>query len=674
MKIIFHPKKFLLVLTVLVVNVDMSLYGQCNSPSNGIIENVTETMADISWTLGGDCVTEARYWVTTATASDVNVNTGTLISCAPTFPITADGLTKATMYYLYGYEDCGSSNTGIVYLGDFTTDDYCPNITSGTVTNISNFSASLSWDTGPLCDVGVEYWVKTSSAVPIAGTGTLVDCDVTFPIDLTGLADSTQHFVYVLKDCGMGNVSGPNLIADFTTEDFCSIMSGATFENITSASVDISWDNGSSCTTNIEYWLEEDMITPSIGTGNEVSCDVSFPITVSGLEPATEYHLYVYKDCEIETVGPLYLGAFTSETDCAVPTALVLDNIREDMADLTWTLSGGCVDEARYWVNTSSSVPESITSDNPNVISCNPSFPIQQGGLEAGTKYFVFGYEDCGGNNVSNIELLGDFTTLEFCPEPNDFAVDNITTSSASLSWSMGDFCTSESTYWIKDTNDLPTVGVGGVSFECDNTMPIEISDLEEGTLYYVFVHKVCVDGNTFGPVELGSFTTDCPEPDGLVVENITGLMAELTWTMSGGDCSSTPEYWVESTSSVFISDANSLDCDPTFPLVETGLEPETMYYVHSREYCGVSNSGVVLLGTFVTTDDTLFTFTTSNSSLWSDPGNWNQAMLPGETDTVIIENATPILDVDVVISALTLINSTIVVNPGIILSILEDE
>lgn len=654
--------------------IQVSVYAQCNHPYDAIADNITETMVDLSWTLGGDCVDEARYWVTTATSSDVTLASGTVISCTPSFPVTASGLTKATDYYIYAYEDCGATTTGIVNIGAFTTEDYCPKIASATFDAITESSVDMTWMPGTLCDQGMEYWVQTTNTLPVVGSGTAVNCNVSFPINISSLADSTEYFVFVYKDCGMGNTTGPDNVGSFITLDFCSDITAGVFENITSTSIDLTWDAGSSCDDNMEYWVSETQVIPVIGSGTSVACNVTFPIAVNDLAVATDHYVYVYKDCDQDAIGPNYIGMVTTAIDCVAPEDLVVDNIAETMADLSWTLGGECIDEAKYWVKTSSATP-SVNSNGANVISCTPSFPIEHDGLDPGTEYFVFAYEDCGGANLSPVALLGNFTTLNLCPEPTDFS-SVVTDVTATLDWSMGDYCTSQSTYWIESEPTVPTPGIGGTTFDCDSDLPINLTDLSDGSTYYVYIYKVCEDGNSQGPMQIGSFTTLCPEPSDLVVDNITGLMAELSWTTGGGSCVNDPEYWVSTTSTPPSTAATGtiINCTPDFPITQTGLDPLTQYFVFSKEYCHDVNTGNELLGNFTTTDDTLFMFSGVTSNLWSDPNNWNQAVVPNATDTVIIQNANPTIDVDVTISALTLINSTIILNPGIIFSLLDDE
>ena len=660
---------------LIVLLVDLQSIAQCNQPYDAVLDNITETMVDLSWTMGGNCVDEARYWVTTATSSDVSFSSGTIISCTPSFPITASGLTKATDYYVYAYEDCGSSSTGIINIGAFTTEDYCPKIVDASFSGITDSSVDITWDPGILCEDGMEYWVQTTNDIPLIGTGTTISCDVTFPISVSSLTDSTDYFVFVYKDCGMGNSTGPDQVGSFITLEYCSEISDGEFENITSNSFDLSWDPGSSCLTGMEYWVRDAQVIPPIGTGTSVDCNVTFPIAITGLEVATDHYVYVYKDCGAgESTGPTYLGMVTTAIDCIAPEDLVVDNISETMADLSWTLGGECVDEAKYWVRTSSATP-TVNSSGSNLITCNPSFPILHEGLNPGTEYFVFAYEDCGGSNFSPVALLGDFTTLNPCPAPDNFSSE-VTDVTAVLNWTMGDSCTSESKYWIQPEPIPPTLGVGGTEFDCDADLPISLTGLSDGSTYYVYVYKACEDGNSTGPLQIGSFTTICPASSDLVADNITGLMAELSWSMGGGSCINDPEYWVSSTSTppTTTSVGQMLNCVPDFPITQTGLDPLTQYFVFSKEYCHEIHTGPILVGNFTTTDDTLFTFSSASSNLWSDPNNWNQAVLPGVTDTVIIQDANPTIDVDVSVSALTLINSVILLNPGVIFTILNDE
>ncbi len=659
-------------------NIDMAAVmgddNMCPQPSSLMIDNITETMADISWSVGGNCSTGAEYWVRSATGTPA-IGTGTTISCNPNFPIIESGLDENTQYYVFAAEDCGNNgNSSVKYLGAFDTEEFCPAPIGLSATNITGNSANISWSIGGKCQVESEYWVQTSGIPPAMGSGTSTGCTPTFPIAISNLIINTNYKVFVYEDCGANHTVGPVLVGSFTTDDECAPPSDLVVDNITETMVNLTWSTGGNCAVDAQYWVSTSSATPAINSGINIDCAPSFPVIEDNLTKATTYYVFGYENCGNGiAVGPEYLGDFTTENYCPEPANLISTNITGTTVDISWTLGGSCTDGIEYWIIESGTAPSIGTGTS---IGCTPTFPLAITGLDIEKTYNVFVYEDCGAHDIGPI-LIGSFTTVDLCPIPNNFTVSNITGTTAVINWNVNLYCEEGMTYWVQMDNTTPIIGVGGVSISCSDPLPITLTDLDESTSYFVFIYKECEGNQMIGPVLLGSFSTICPSSSDLVVDNITGLMAELSWT-TGGGCSQDIEYWTKSTSTSPHSSSTGeyLGCLPDFPIVETGLQPLTKYWVFVRENCGSGNSGIQSIGDFTTTDDTLFMFSAISSNLWSDTGNWNQAMLPGITDTVIIDqaDANPIIDIDVTVSAVTLISGSLMINQNVVLTILNND
>lgn len=655
--------------TVAVSNSDI----MCPQPANLLVENISETMANISWSVGGSCTDGAEYWVRSATGTPA-VGTGTAISCTPTFPIIESGLTENTQYYVFAAEECGSGgSSGVTFLGFFDTDEFCPAPSSLSASSITGNSANISWTLGGQCQVESEYWVQTSSVPPSIGTGTSTGCSPSFPIAISSLIINTNYKVFVYEDCGSSHTVGPVQVGSFTTDDECDPPFDLMVTNITETMADLSWTPGGNCADGAKYWVRTSSATPSIISGSDIDCAPSFPIMESSLIKGTKYYVFGYENCGNGiAIGPENLGHFTTEDYCPEPTDLIPTNITGTTVDINWTLGGSCADGIEYWV-IEDNIPPSIGTGTS--IGCNPTFPLSVIDLDVEITYNVFVYEDCGVHDIGPI-LIGTFTTVDLCPIPNNFTANNITGTTADIDWNANLYCDEGMTYWVQTDNIIPTVGVGGISITCSEPMPITLADLDEVTDYYIFIYKECDGEQTVGPLELGTFSTICPESSDLVVDNITGLMAQLSWT-TGGGCSEDIEYWTIATSTApnVVSTGEYISCNPDFPLVKTGLEPLTQYWVFVREDCGVSTTAIANVGNFTTTNDTLFTFSGISSNLWSDTGNWNQAMIPGAQDTVVIDLPNnSIIDLDVTVSALTIISGAIILNPGVILTVINNE
>ncbi|WP_417609418.1 PKD domain-containing protein [Owenweeksia hongkongensis] len=208
-------------------------------------------------------------------------------------------------------------------------------------------SAELSWSAnGSLWNIewGPQGFFQGSGAV---GGGTLIRGVLNNPYTLTGLGADSCYSYYVQDTCagvGRGPWVGP---FNFCTPPTCPAPTslGVDVEQITLNSADIYWTTGGAVDFNIEY----DVAGFIKGTGMRMQ-STNDTVTLSMLNPGTEYQFYVRDSCSV-TDTSTWAGPFSFVT--AFPT-----NYLEDFTvpgPFAWIASTGRLAANTSFTSTTSS-------------------------------------------------------------------------------------------------------------------------------------------------------------------------------------------------------------------------------------------------------------------------------------------------------------------------------
>lgn len=266
--------------------------------SNVQISNITETSATVTWT--------------TDEASDSTVNFGTTTSLGSTesdgtmttnHSVNLSGLSPNTQYFLEVQSEDASNNqatddnSGSYY--SFTTDEEAdtqePNITNVQVSNITENSATITWDTDEPSNSTVNYGTTTSLG-ETESDGTLTtnhSVNITGLAALAGTQANTTYFFEVRSE----DVSGNEAIDDnsgtyyqfTTTDETAPIISNVQISNITETSATVTWDTDEASDSTVNYGT-----STSLGsTESDGTMTTSHSINLSSLSSGTTYFLEV---------------------------------------------------------------------------------------------------------------------------------------------------------------------------------------------------------------------------------------------------------------------------------------------------------------------------------------------------------------------------------------------
>ena len=174
-------------------------------------------------------------------------------------------------------------------------------------------------------------------------------------------------------------------------------------------------------------------------------------------------------------------------------------------------------------------------------------------------------------NIFNSIDLL--MADCGPCPPPSSVQANNITTTSAEISWIETDSTLSVNLRYR-------AIGAANWIEETNVNNPFTISNLTACTDYEVQVESLCNTENS-GYTQSHLFTSDgcCLPPDAMTISNLTGTAATITWT----PITAAIEYNITLTSpsiptTNFTTSTNSLDL--------IGLQECTLYQVSIQTVC----------------------------------------------------------------------------------------
>ncbi|MBS1584204.1 MAG: T9SS type A sorting domain-containing protein, partial [Bacteroidetes bacterium] len=296
----------------------------------------------------------------------------------------------------------------------------------------------------------------------------------------------------------------------------------------------------------------------------------------------TTYYLHVRANCGTPNYSAWVTIPFTTLTPCSDPTGLAANNITTTSADLSWNTVATAFNY-EYIIDQNAATPAV-----PGTITAFTTYSAI--GLTAATAYYLHVRANCGTPNYSAWVTI-PFTTLTPCPDPTGLAANNLTTTSADLSWNT--IATALNYEYIVDQDPVTPAVPGTISVS-----PLYIATgLTPATTYYLHVRANCGTPNYSAWITM-SFTTltPCPDPTGLAATNITTTAADLGWN----------------TIATALNYEYIVDQDPASPAVPgtitatpsysaTGLTAGTTYYLHVRANCGTPNYSAWVTVSFTT-------------------------------------------------------------------------
>ena len=356
---------------------------------------------------------------------------------------------------------------------------------------IHNLDTAFTWDghSNILFAVNRQHGSWNSSTSFSAHTASVAKMRYAYqdsgPYDYTtvsgGYANTTVGDIRLIS-CNSAACPTPTVTADTIGETFVTINYQTEANSVEVAIVPGNW------------------IAPANGT--VVSGDSTY--TFTGLTGLTDYVIGVRAICGSSVSDWATLPVTTLRHPCAVPTTPQVTGNTYDGATVTWTAGE---DETEWELKVFCNSP---VYEHTYTVSGTPSQVVD--GLDAATTYSVTVRALCDSAWYSVWSDTVDLTTLT-CPIVTGVTASNVTATSATISWNS----TNAVKYEVEYGDVGFQTGTGNTLVTTNTT--ITLNNLEEQTIYDVFVRGYCTEDVAADWSEVCNFTT--PAGNGIAdVEN----------------------------------------------------------------------------------------------------------------------------------------------------------
>ncbi|MBQ4399131.1 MAG: fibronectin type III domain-containing protein [Bacteroidales bacterium] len=441
-------------------------------PRNLAVSDITARTATVTWeapTTGTPTGYQYQYmpeggsWNTLATTTETSANLTNL---------TPD--TDYTFRVMATYDE-GNSNYAET---NFTTLPSCLPPTTLTATNITTTQATLSWTPGDEeSNWLLQYGTDNTFA---ANTYTEVEVNTDPETDLSPLDPGTEYYARVKAVCGPDDESRWCSTMSFVTDcvPFDIPIGGwsENFEDITGTTsgavhiMPLCWKYINTTTDdNYKGYPTVYNYTAHLGT----KCLRFHSVSGSDYDPQPQYAILppmsnlAGKQVTLWARGlnansTFKIGTMSDPTDENTFTAIAEQALTTSYVEYRYT------------------IPASTTNT-----------------------YLVIMIDAANANRTSNGVYIDDIV-IPTCPVPTDLTYTNVSTNSATLSWTPGG---EESNWVLEYSTEYDFTGATSVPVSGDATETL--NSLTSGTVYYVRVKADCGDGDTSDWIST-TFTTQC--------------------------------------------------------------------------------------------------------------------------------------------------------------------
>jgi hypothetical protein len=644
----------------------------CPTPTALSAQNVTKSSALLSWTAGTGGVPSGSTYSVILGPPGFNPNTaGTTITgiTSPNYQLTS--LQPQTNYCFYVRLICGGLNGNSTLVGPTcfqtrlespTNDDPCgaePLALTNAPASGNNTGSSTSLQAGvdtslPACGLATAprdvWYIMTGAAAPnnaivftvdgapaglvrvyestdcASGPFRLVFCQGAgasntgfsgTPFTMTNVVPGRTYYVAV-SGYGSSDANGAFTIAaqPLFIAPPCNPVTNLTVSNVTGTTAEVSFTPGLNNTSySITY-------TATGGTPVTITATAS-PVTLTGLMGLTPYSVSVLPLCTSGGTSTASTTSFTTlVAPCGVVTNLTASNITDTSADISFTPGTN---------NTSYTATYTAAGGSPVTVTPAPSgSPFSLSGLAPGTVYTVSITPTCASGGTSSASTFTFTTTAPACDPVTALTASNVTSSSASISFTPG---ASNVSYVVTYT------AVGGQPVTVTPAItgsPFTLANLASTTTYTVTVVPTCANTGV-GNATSVTFTTPAPPicnaVTNVLVGNLTTNSAEISFSPGTNNTSFDITYTPAGGQPTTVNTGGS-----PFPL--SNLAPGTTYTVVITPICAAGGTAPSTTITFTTvavcdgvTNLAVGSITTTSASVSFTPGTNNTSYIVTYTD-----------------------------------------
>jgi hypothetical protein len=394
----------------------------------------------------------------------------------------------------------GSGNSSGWNLDDFTVSlaPGCPSPvkTSVQATNIDGHNATITFVDNDTDHNSWTVYYKESTA-------TTWNSEVTYTqsATLTGLDPETTYDVYVITNCTTpDDVTDSTFAIQFTTAVACPAPTNLAASNVGMNTATISWTSNADSFT-IEYTEAGGAPVTVTSTTNSVD--------LTGLTTGTTYAVSVTADCGAEGYSQAATMSFNTSlcdvTDQCVYTFNLADSYGDGWNGGSITVKQNNIPVATFGLTSGSSATETVSLCH----GVSTTVEWSAGSYANEASFSIVGPDNA---ELYASPTMNQYSTYSFmpncsgCPMPTALTVSNITTTSATISWTG----TADS-YTVEYGVAGFTPGAGTTTTTTGTTM--DLTGLTAATAYTVYITSTCGTDASSAAV-LNFATTMCNASD----------------------------------------------------------------------------------------------------------------------------------------------------------------
>jgi hypothetical protein len=452
-----------------------------------------------------------------------------------------------------------------IYVGPAIT---CPTPSALVTSNPSTTSIDLGWtENGTATEWQIEYGPVGFTQ----GLGTFLSVTTNPPFTIPLLTPNNSYDFYVRSICSVGDTSTWSSNIQGTT--LCLPSTLPFTEDFTSLSFPMCWSQTYSGALTSNRWsVGSD--NEAGGTGNEMVCSWQEAIGISRLiTPGIDFGT--------NTSATLSFKHFYSDYDPGVTLKIQSSTDLTTWTDQPYSIIGGTGDVG----------PETATLTLT---------------IPTGVNYIAFVVD---GNHYSiNYWYIDDVTitsSTPVCAIPTNLAVNGVTSSTATATWSAG----GTETQW--EIAYKPTASATWMTAFVSPVATYNLPSLLAATDYDVKVRAICGDGDTSAYTAIVNFTTatsPCDIPTNVLVPTatITDQSAVVTWSAAAGQTQWQVEYKLVSSSNWTTMAVSTSTTQPI-----QALQSNSTYEVRVKAICSATNESAFTTPVqFTTTGAVTYTIT----------------------------------------------------------------
>ena len=359
----------------------------CAEPSAGMATSISDSGANISWTVNGS---ETMWNIELVNISNGETATGTATETGISNPHSLSALSSESDYEFYIQADCGSEVS--VWAGPFAFTTQCTTFIAPYTEDFEN-GGDIPNCWGVFSDSGEEDWMFNENGSPghVGNDGTLS-------------GSTTSNGFYAVCDAS-GDHGPRHLVSPFVD------VSGLTLPALSFYEISDN-EGGANCQLDVEVWDGAAWNLMGTYNTNTVGWEQRF-IDISGLTftgPAQAR--FTFSELVSDFTDDIAIDDVTfDELPSCFSPSVNISNLTDVTSVFTWA-AGGSEDTWEYAnLPSPSSEPASGTSDTVMTASFS--------GLTPETDYDFYIRSDCGGGEFSNWIKIS-YATLPIPPANND--------------------------------------------------------------------------------------------------------------------------------------------------------------------------------------------------------------------------------------------------------------